>query len=192
MFIQLRISKVYLSLFPRLQFLFFVIVQFTLVRCVAKGKWTSVTLSLGLSITIKLETKAILGWSEKYPCQEDVFMGSILTKPQYLITLSSLSAFFRMLKAVYLLVNMFLPEKTIWHTVTICLLLGTLARGSIPISLWRIIFLTFVAHHSTICITYVRSGGISPISQQSHSFMPSYQVVLTIVTVYCTVCQTAH
>ena len=33
---------------------------------------------------------------------------------------------------------------------------------------------------------------ISPISQQSHSFMLSYQVVLTIVTVYCMVCQTAH
>ena len=52
--------------------------------------------------------------------------------------------------------------------------------------------LKFVAHHSTICITYVGSGSISPISQQSHSLMLSYQVVLTIVTVYCMVCQTAH
>ena len=48
-------------------------------------------------------------------------------------------------------------------------------------------------HISTICVTYVvGSGSISPISQQSHSFRLLYQVVLTIVRVYCMVCQTAH
>ena len=61
-----------------------------------------------------------------------------------------------------------------------------------PVSLWRNIFRKFAAHHSTIWITYVGSGSISPTSQQSHLFMLWYQFVLTKVTVYCMVCQTAH
>ena len=61
-----------------------------------------------------------------------------------------------------------------------------------PVSLWRNIFRKFAAHHSTVWITYVGSESISPISQQSHLFMLSYQLVLTKVTVYCMVCQTAH
>ena len=54
------------------------------------------------------------------------------------------------------------------------------------------LFRKFAAHHSTIWITYVGSGRISPISQQSHLFMLWYQFVLTKVTVYCMVCQIAH
>ena len=61
-----------------------------------------------------------------------------------------------------------------------------------PVSLWRNIFRKFAAHHSTIWITYVGSGSISLTSQQSHLFMLWYQFVLTKVTVYCMVCQTAH
>ena len=61
-----------------------------------------------------------------------------------------------------------------------------------PVSLWRNIFRKFTAHHSTIWITYVWSGSILPISQQSHLFILSYQFVLTKVTVYCMVCQTAN
>ena len=61
-----------------------------------------------------------------------------------------------------------------------------------PVSQWRNIFRTFAAHHYTIWITYVGSRRISPISLQSHLFMLSHQFVLTKVTVYCMVCQTAH
>ena len=61
-----------------------------------------------------------------------------------------------------------------------------------PVSLWRNIFRKIAADHSTTWMTYVGSGRISPISQQSHLFMRSYQFVLTKVTVYCMVCQTAH
>ena len=61
-----------------------------------------------------------------------------------------------------------------------------------PVSLWRNIFRKFAARHSTIWITYIGSGSISPISQQSHLFMLSYQFVLIKLTVYRMVCQTAH
>ena len=61
-----------------------------------------------------------------------------------------------------------------------------------PVCLWRNIFRKFAAHLSAIWITYVGSGSISPISQQSHLFMLSYQFVSTKVTVYFMACQTAH
>ena len=62
-----------------------------------------------------------------------------------------------------------------------------------PVSLWRNIFRKFAAHHSTVWITYVGSGSISPICQQSHLFMLSYQFVLTSNSLlHSFVCQTAH
>ena len=63
---------------------------------------------------------------------------------------------------------------------------------------WLDASLSMTEHISKICsssfyyLNNVGSGSISPISQQSHLFMLSYQFVLTKVTVYCMVCQNAH
>ena len=61
-----------------------------------------------------------------------------------------------------------------------------------PVPVARNLFRKFAAHHSAIWITYVGSESISLTSQQSHLLMLWYQFVLTKVTVYCMVCQTAH